>query len=175
MQVQNEVVAIVGAGNGGMAFAAFLGIKGIRVILSEFEEFDANLDPIREKGEIEVTGAIQGVATVEVAHSIAEAVSAANIVLAVIPSHIHGRLAREIAASLKQDSILVLNPGRTGGALEVYRILQSSGANLPVMEAQTLLFSCRKKSATSVHIHGIKNSVVVSVMPSGVLQTSFLS
>lgn len=166
MKAGHKVVAIIGAGNGGMAFAGFLGMRGIRVILSEFEEFDSSLNPVREKKEIMVTGVIQGTAKVEVAPSIAEAVSAADIVLATIPAHIHGRLAREIVTSLNQKTILVLNPGRTGGALEVYHILKSFGVDLPVVEAQTLLFACRKESATSVNINGIKNKVAVAVMPS---------
>jgi opine dehydrogenase len=60
----------------------------------------------------------------------------------------------------------VLNPGRTGGALEVYRELSESGVKRPVIEAQTLLFACRKTSSLSVHINGIKEKVAVGVMPS---------
>ncbi len=165
MEEQKQVVTIIGAGNGGLAFAGFLGLKGVRVILAEFSEFDANLNPIREKGKIELTGAIQGTAAVEVAPSIAEAASRADIVLAPIPAHIHGRLAREIATFLDKKAILVLNPGRTGGALEVYHVFRSCGVDLPVLETQTLLFACRKKSATSVHINGIKERVAVAVMP----------
>ncbi len=165
MSVQKPVIAIIGAGNGGMAFASYLGLKGFPVILSEFEEFDENLDPIRETGVIEATGVLSGTSRVKVAGSIAEAVAKASIVMVTVPAHIHGRLTDVIKDSINRESIIVLNPGRTGGALEVYARLKEAGIEQPVVEAQTLLFACRKKSATSVMIAGIKNSVDIAVMP----------
>ena len=165
MEIKKEVVAIVGAGNGGMAFAGYLGLQGYRVILSEFEEFASGLEAIREKGSIEVSGEIQGSAPVEVAGSIDQAVADADLVMAPIPAHVHGRLAREVAGSLPEKALLVLNPGRTGGALEVYQHLRSLGSPRPVVEAQTLLFACRKKGPTQVHISGTKKEVAVGVIP----------
>lgn len=165
MGEKKEIVAIIGAGNGGLAFAAYLGLQGYRVILSEFEEYASGLEAIREQGSIEVSGEIQGSAPVEVADSIDRAVENATLVMAPIPAHIHGRLAREVAGSLPENALLILNPGRTGGALEVYQRLRALGSPRPIVEAQTLLFACRKNGPTQVHINGIKKKVTVGVMP----------
>ena len=103
METKKEVVAIIGAGNGGLAFAGYLGLQGYRVILSEFEAYASGLQAIRDKGSIEVSGEIRGSAPVEVADSIDQAVAIANLVLAIIPAHIHGRLALEVAKKLLFD------------------------------------------------------------------------
>ena len=142
-----------------------MGLQGYRVILSEFEEFASGLEAIREQGSIEVSGEIQGSAPVEVADSIERAVADADLIMAPIPAYVHGRLAREVAGSLPENALLVLNPGRTGGALEVYQYLRSLGSPRPVVEAQTLLFACRKKGPTKVLINGIKKEVAAGVMP----------
>lgn len=160
------VVAVVGGGNGGFAFAGWLGLRGFPVVLAELDELAHGIDAVREGGSIRVTGQVEGKARVEVAASVADAVRAADIVLAVIPAHIHGRFAREVAEAVRDETVLVLNPGRTGGALEVHRLLASAGKPIPVVEAQTLLFACRRNGPDMVHLNGIKDRVSVGVMPS---------
>ncbi len=165
MNSQLPTIAVVGGGNGGFAFAGWLGLKGFPIVLAEFGAFDHCVEALRAKGAIRVTGTVEGEARIEVAASIADAVQKADIVLAVIPAHVHGRFAREAAGVLRDDAILVLNPGRTGGALEVYRLLAEADKHLAVVESQTLLFACRKNAPDAVHLNGIKEKVAVGVMP----------
>ena len=86
--------------------------------------------------------------------------------MAVVPAFVHRRLAEEIAPHVEENALLVLNPGRTGGALEVASILAQKGKHIPVAEAQTLLFACRRKGEKAVHLSGIKNLLKIGVFPS---------
>jgi opine dehydrogenase len=72
-----------------------------------------------------------------------------------------------LAPHLRDGQILVLNPGRTGGSLEVSRIIRerNPSAHLYVGEAQTLLYASRVTNPAQVHIFSIKNSVPVATLP----------
>ena len=55
-----EKIAILGAGNGGFAFSGHLALKGFEVRLYEDPSFEKNIEEVKNKGGIEVTGAIEG-------------------------------------------------------------------------------------------------------------------
>ena len=61
---------------------------------------------------------------------------------------------------LQPDQIVMLNPGRTCGALEVRQVIAENGgpADAVVVEAQTLVYACRR-NATEVHVFGLKDEV----------------
>ncbi len=107
-----------------------------------------------------------------VSSNLVDVISDADLILVTTPADSHSKIAEELAKSnaLKSDQIIVLNPGRTGGALEFLTKLRKNGAphNLTIAEAQTLLFACRKseeKNCVNVSISGIKTDVAVSAFP----------
>ncbi len=59
-----------------------------------------------------------------------------------------------MAPYLEDGQIIVLNPGRTGGALEVYATIKKDypEKNIVVAEAQTFIYACRATSPTNAHI-----------------------
>ena len=61
------------------------------------------------------------------------------------PATGHYELACLMAPYLKDGQIIVLNPGRTGGALEVYETIRNYGCDkdIIVAEAQTFIYACR--------------------------------
>ena len=63
--------------------------------------------------------------------------------------------------------MVVLNPGATGGALEVRTTLRESGcrAEVTVAETDTLLYACRSPQPGEAIIHGIKRHVDVAALP----------
>jgi opine dehydrogenase len=95
-----------------------------------------------------------------------EALQGVTLIMAVVPAFAHGRLAEEVAPHISEDAVLVLNPGRTGGAVEVGAILHRHGKHNPVVETQTLLFACRKKGEDSIQFNGIKDFIRAGVFPS---------
>jgi opine dehydrogenase len=155
----------MGGGNGALAFAAYLGLQGNRIRLWEFPEFRESLKAVYEKARVMAEGTLEGEVEVQCFDSLPDALRDATIVMVVVPAFAHKRIAEDIVAHLDERAILVLNPGRTGGALEVSRILRGAGLFNPVAEAQSLLFACRRKGEITVRFGGVKNFMRLGVFP----------
>lgn len=158
---------VIGAGNGGLAMAAHLGIMGFRVRL--YNRSPEHLDGVRWHGGIKLDGAVHGFGPVDVATSdMAEALDGAHVAMIVTPSTAHADLARTMAPHLRDGQVVVLNPGRTGGALEFRRVLREEGSRerAIVAEAQTFLYASRAISRHEARVFSIKNGVPVAALPS---------
>lgn len=72
-----------------------------------------------------------------------------------------------MAPLLSDEQIIVLNPGRTCGALELRNTLDEAGlsARVYVAEAQTLVYACRLVETGVVNIIGVKDKVLISAYP----------
>ena len=161
-----EQIVILGGGNGALAFSAFLGLQGLAPRLWEFPEFREGLSHLYRTQRIRSFGKLEGEVDVACYEDLREALQGATLIMAVVPAFAHGRLAEEVAPHISEDAVLILNPGRTGGALEVGAILHRHGKHNPVVETQTLLFACRKKGEDSIQFNGIKDFIRVGVFPS---------
>jgi opine dehydrogenase len=158
---------VVGAGHGGMAMAGHLAIQGYPVTL--FNRSDDHLAGVRWHGGIAVDGEVNGFGKIELATSdIAEALAAADVVMVVTPSTAHRELAERMASHLRFGQVVVLNPGRTGGALEFSKTLADLGASgsAVVAEAQTFVYASRAVSRHEAHIFKIKEGVALAALPS---------
>lgn len=171
-ELRHDCFAVLGAGNGGLAMAAHLALKGLHVRL--WTRSPERLLPIQRSGYIQLIASAErddlphGQARVEVVtNDIAEAVADARVLMVVVPATGHAEVAERLAPHLRDGHIIVLNPGRTGGALEVLHVLQQHGvkADVIVTEAQTLLYASRALNPGQVQIFGIKNSVPVAAIP----------
>jgi len=98
----------------------------------------------------------------------AQAIAGADVVMVVTPSTAHRSLARLMAPALADGQIVVLNPGRTGGALEFRKEIAEAGcaARPVVAEAQTFVYASRAVSRFEGHIFKIKNGVALAALPS---------
>lgn len=163
----NLPVAILGAGNGGMAFAAYLSLQGCEVRLYDCDA--AVLAPVGVKRTINLVDACgqRAVHVPMVTDEPEQAVSGAKLVMVVTPASAHAAVAASITPYLDEEAVVILNPGRTGGALEVSKIFKEHfDRRIPVVaETQTLLFACRKTSGDCVAIKGRKQSVKVAALP----------
>lgn len=159
--------AVIGAGNGGLAMAGYLAYKGYSVNLynrTEEKIKDLKKDPI-----ITLSGAVQGKGKLRLATSdIKEAISGINIIMVTTPATAHYPLARAMAPYLEDGQIVVLNPGRTGGALEVYSTIRKCGCmkDVIIAEAQTFIYACRATSPKGAKIFSVKNDVSIAAIPS---------
>jgi opine dehydrogenase len=157
---------ILGAGHGGMAMAGHLGMMGYKVNL--YNRSDSRLVPVRLGGGIELSGVVEGFGPVNMATSdIAEAIHDVDILMVVVPANGHAFMAEKVAPHLQDGQMLLLNPGRTGGALEVRSILKQMGCQAKVIvgEAQTLLYASRNINPAQVRVFGIKNTIPVAALP----------
>ncbi|MFA5852301.1 MAG: NAD/NADP octopine/nopaline dehydrogenase family protein [Spirochaetales bacterium] len=164
---KNAVWCVVGAGNGGLSMAGHLGLMGFEVRL--YNRTDEHLNAVRWYGGVDLEGAVEGFGPVKLAtSSIQAAVEGADVVMIVTPSTAHYSLAAAMAPFLHDGQVIVLNPGRTGGALEFRSVLkQEETRSRPVIvEAQTFIYASRAVSRHKGHIYRIKNGVPASALPS---------
>lgn len=164
---KNALWCVAGAGNGGLSMAGHLGLMGFETRL--YNRTEERLHAVRWYGGVELEGAVSGFGPVRLATSaIDEAVVGADVVMVVTPATAHAPLAAAMAPYVHEGQIIVLNPGRTGGALEFRATLKKQGAALRpvIVEAQTFLYASRALNRHKGHIYKIKNGVPASALPS---------
>ncbi|MBD3255980.1 MAG: NADP transhydrogenase subunit alpha, partial [Candidatus Lokiarchaeota archaeon] len=157
---------VIGAGSGGRAFAAYLSSKGHSISL--YNRSYSRIADIKKEGGIRAFGALEDFYEVGlITQKLSLAVENADIILIVTPASAHKNIAKKIAPFLKNDQIILLNPGRTFGAIEFLRIIEKKRSRLSILigETQTLLFTCRALEDNSVNILKIKDSVNFSTFP----------
>jgi opine dehydrogenase len=160
-------VAILGAGNGGFAMGAYLSLKGCKVNL--YDKFPEVLQPIQRKKSIELKGVLNGSATFDrISTDIGRAIEGCQLIMVVTPAFAHREIAESCARFLEDGQIIVLHPGRTGGALEFYNTVKGINPRVKVIiaEAQTLIYASRKTGPAEVTVYGVKKMVPVAAIPS---------
>jgi opine dehydrogenase len=87
--------------------------------------------------------------------------------MVVTPSTAHRPLAALMAPHLHDGQVVVLNPGRTGGALEFRQVCRQHGLHdrPDIAEAQTFLYASRCISRHEARIYRIKNEVPLAALP----------
>ena len=168
MTEQLNGFTVIGAGHGGKAMAAHLGMRGFPVRL--FNRTAERVETIKARKGIGLTVQDQeeGFAPLELVTSdIGLAVQGIKVIMVVIPATGHHEMAEGCAPYLQDGQIVVLNPGRTGGALQFKNVLNLSGckADVTVAEAQTFVFASRSMGPAEAKIFRIKNTVPLAALP----------
>ncbi|OIO03730.1 NADP transhydrogenase subunit alpha [Candidatus Desantisbacteria bacterium CG_4_10_14_0_8_um_filter_48_22] len=114
---------------------------------------------LRVRGKVEGYGKLKMVTT-----DAGEAVTGTDVLMVVTPATAHRFIAEACAPHLQNGQIIVLNPGRTFGALEFRQVLKEKGcsADVIIAEAETLLYASRASAFGEVRIYGIKKEVPVA-------------
>ena len=157
---------VIGTGNGGQAIAGWMAMQGYEVRL--YGRNVQTIERLSSKRVITLHGAIEGEGSPSMITSdIHEAVKGSDIIMVVTTANAHGSIAKQIAGDLVDGQIIILNPGRTGGALEFKRALDASSCKVRVFvsEAQTLVYACRLVEDGVVNIIGVKDKVLLSAVP----------
>jgi len=162
----NPLIAVLGAGNGAHAFAGDLALRGHRVRL--YNKFAEEIAALQAKGGVTLEGALTGFGALElVTTDIGPVVAEADIILVVVPAVAHAFMAEACAPHLRDGQLILLCPGRTGGALEFRQVLRGLGVErrILVAEAQTLLFVCRISGPAQVRITTLKRETSLAALP----------
>jgi opine dehydrogenase len=158
--------AVLGAGHGGLAMAGHLAIQGHAVHL--YNRTDEHLTGVRWHGGIKVQGAVEGFGAIPLATAdIHAALEGVDVVMIVTPATAHRPLAELLAPVVRAGQLVVLNPGRTGGALEFRQVLRERQAakGVRIAEAQTFIYASRALSRSEAMIFRIKNKVPLATLP----------
>lgn len=167
----NLTFAVIGAGDGGKAIAAHLALKGFTVNLYNRKEgiHHADLMKIKAKGGIELEGATKGFGRLDtVSSNIKEVIKDTDVIMVVTWAQSHPEVAHKCAPHLQDGQIVILNPGRTGGALDFKNALKKANckAKIRLAEAQTLILTARSTDLTRSRIAAIKKKVPIAALPS---------
>jgi len=159
--------AVLGAGHGGLAMAGHLSILGYPVRI--YTRSKERIELIQARGGVQVEGEVEGFGVFEKAtNDIKEAVSDADIIMVVVPAIAHRSLAEKCAPYLRDGQLVILNPGRTLGAVEFQYILKREKnvkADVVVAETQTFIYVSRHEEFAKARIFEIKNSVPLAAIP----------
>jgi len=160
---------IVGAGHGGKAMTAHLALMGFPVTL--YNRTPDNVAAIKARSAIQLNsyeGGPHGLAELALVTSdMAEALESAEIIMVVVPSSAHADIARTAAPHLHDGQIVVLNPGRTGGALEFAKVLsdEECAADITIAEAETFIYASRSDGPAEARIFRMKDAVPLAGLP----------
>ena len=161
---------VVGAGHGGKAMAAHLTLMGYPVTL--FNRTATHISAIKARGGIDLSsgGAAgpQGFGVMRmITSSMEEALAEAEIVMVVVPACAHQDIARMAAPYLQDGQIVVLNPGRTCGAIEFAHTLRQVGctADVTLAETGTFIYASRSDGPAQARIFRVKDAVPLSALP----------
>ena len=158
-----HTVFVCGAGHQGLSMAAHLALSGIEVRL--WNRSQKNIQEVLNTGIIHCNGIVKGDAIIsKVSYNMADVVS--DFVMVTTPSSAHKDIAREIAPYVHRDMVVILNPGRTFGAIEFAEELKKQGVEeLPhIAEAQTIVYTCRKSGPNSTSILALKKDVEIAAI-----------
>jgi opine dehydrogenase len=163
---RDQKFCVLGAGHGGLAMAGHLAIKGFKVNL--YNRGRNRIKPVIQRKGIKVEGEVKGFGKIELASTnIQECIKNADVLMVVVPANAHRFIAETCASCLKENQVVILNPGRTGGALEFYNVLkQKNLKRFPfIAEAQTFLYASRALGPAHAKIFSVKNSVPLATLP----------
>jgi opine dehydrogenase len=162
-------VTIIGAGAGGAAAVADLVQAGHEVHL--WNRSQETLTPLQRIGGVEYEGVLgEGLARARlITGDLRSALEGAEAVVCTLPTFSHAAVARALAkAARRRDVPVVLNPGHTGGALELQAVFEASGVpSPPIAELSTLTYIARKHQPQRVTVTGKAKRVRVAALPGG--------
>ncbi|HUV73119.1 MAG TPA: NAD/NADP octopine/nopaline dehydrogenase family protein, partial [Anaerolineae bacterium] len=166
---KNTRYTVVGAGHGGKAMSAHLSLMGFPVTL--YNRTPENVAAIKTRTGIELKsyeGGPHGFAElVLVTSDMAEALKEADVIMIVVPSSAHADIARKAAPHLHDGQIAILNPGRTGGAMQFAKVLseQECTADVTLAEAETFIYASRSDGPAEARIFRMKDAVPLAALP----------
>ena len=168
--VENKTICVYGAGHQGLSMAAHLALNGVKVNL--YNRTQAHIQKVMDTSSVLCNGIICGEAKLnKVSADIAETVT--DIIMVTTPSSAHKDAAKTLAPFVDESTVIILNPGRTFGAIEFAEELIKNGASsLPhIAETQTIVYTCRKSAENSTSIFALKNDVKIAALKTSDIET----
>ena len=155
--------AVIGAGNGGVAMAGFLTLRGFAVNL--WNRSQPTVETLNAAGGIMLEGEKSEAWRCQ--HDNFNIGSAAGTRDHGYSFRIGSRDGRALWRRLHDGQIVVLNPGRTGGALAFRKVLRDQGCinDVTVAETNTFIYASRRLEGGRSRVFGVKKTVSVAALP----------
>jgi opine dehydrogenase len=150
--------------------AAHLALMGFEVTL--YNRTPEHIAAIKSRGgitleSIDSSGPNGFAPLAKVTTDMGEAIESCDLVMVVTPAYAHYDIATKAAPYLRAGQIVVLNPGRTLGAVEFNRVLEVKGCQegVTVAETQTFIYASRSDGPSQARIFRIKDAVPLAALP----------
>jgi opine dehydrogenase len=160
-------VCVLGAGHGGSGMAGHLALLGFDVTVCSL--YGRELDAVEEMGGVELVGdEVSGFGRYgRVERSLDKAIAGRDLLMIAAPGVAHRVYATLLAPILEDGQVVVLNPGRTGGALEFARTLRrfACSAQIVLGETQTFVYAAESRGPGRVEILKEKFKVRAAAIP----------
>ena len=156
-----QKILICGGGHQGLSMAAHLALSGNNVAL--WNRTEKNISDVLQTKQIGCSGIVNGIAHInQVSSNITDVIS--DVIMVTTPISAHRDIAKTLAPYISKDTTIILNPGRTFGAIEFAETLIMCGVkDLPhIAETQTIVYTCRKSDKNSVKIFALKEGVKIA-------------
>lgn len=156
-------ITIIGAGNTGIAMAAHAAQAGENVTL--WNRSEKTIEKLQDTHVLHAEGVIEGDFEIDlITTDMKAALKDPDAILITTPAFSHAELAEQIAKYIAHETLIILFPGRTFGALEFLEVYNHFNKDVKqtVAETQTAIYTCRKTAEDAVEILSIKNNVLIS-------------
>ena len=175
-------IVVLGAGYGGLAMAADLSMAGYKVNLFDLPEFSKNLEPVIEKGGIDVIartprgeefqlpgGGKTGFAKItgKITSNIKEAIEGVDLIMVVVHGYKRERYIKEFAPYLQNGQTMIIWFAYCG-ATRVVKILKDMNINkkITICETDSLIYASKLIHPGGVVITGVKEKCLFASFPS---------
>ena len=150
-----STIAVLGAGAGGAAAVVELTRRCHAVRL--WNRPSETLESFKASGCIAYEGVLGSgeVVPERISSDLEETLEGADVILVCVPTLAHADIARKLVERGVTGTPIVLNPGHTGGALEVHHAFVTAGRTPPpIAEFSTPTYVARKFEPARVTITG---------------------
>ena len=166
--MHNKPVAIIGAGNGGQAYAGWLALRGYTTRI--YNARPGTVKALEKAGAIEIQGNADhtGIGKFElVSTRIDEVIRGCEVINVIMPSNLHLMIADTLAPYLEDGQTIILTPAAPFGAISFRHRLKEAGceADVTIAQTSTLLFACRLVEHGKVYVNGQKDRLSISAVP----------
>ncbi len=166
-------IAVLGAGNGGQAFAGSLTLSGHDVHLAAVADHDTQIRVLQTFGGVLVEGqtaeGLEGgfarVARVDT--DIVQAVSSNELIILTVPAYAQDVYLDEIAKHAQAGSMVLIQPGKFG-ALRLVNRLRLMGRDpqeLLIGETSTFLYAAKMHGLDRIWLRGVKKELPLAAWP----------
>ena len=154
-------VLVIGAGNQGVALAGHLAMEGLSVGL--WNRTQDNIRELQQSSSILMEGRFNKQVSLSLVTADINQLDS-KLIYVTVPTNAHNDIARMLASKVKNDTVVVLSPGRTFGALNFQKQLNANGCKYKpfILETQTIIHTARLSSPTSVNIYALKSNVAIA-------------
>lgn len=156
----------MGGGHQGLAMTAHLSYNGESITL--WNRSVQNVALVKQSGMIHAHGIIEAnINAFDVCTNLEDVdTDLIDLIMITTTANAHRDIARLLAPHLREKTTVVLNPGRTFGALEFAAELKKAGCvRIPrIAETQTIVYTCRRDSNNSVTIFALKDNVPIAAV-----------